>query len=68
MRLYRASDMLMKHRSKIEDCLFNRTPEPFDPDSTVILYDCANNYIEGSVGIIYLTEIRSETIGVETEM
>ena len=48
MRLYRASDILMKHRSKIEDCLFNRTPEPFDPGSTVILYDCTNTYFEGS--------------------
>jgi transposase len=45
--LYRASDMLMKHRSAIEAALFARVSDLFGLETTVTLYDLTNTYFEG---------------------
>jgi transposase len=45
--LYRASDVLMKHRSAIEEALFSRLSELFGLQTTVTLYDLTNTYFEG---------------------
>jgi transposase len=46
-QLYRASDVLFKHRSAIEGSLFNRISELFGLGTTVTLYDLTNTYFEG---------------------
>ena len=48
MQLYRASDLLMKHRQKIEDDLFTKVQNLFGFSCTVTLYDLTNTYFEGS--------------------
>jgi transposase len=48
MQLYRASDVLMRHRAAIERALFARVSELFDLDWTVTLYDLTNTYFEGA--------------------
>lgn len=48
-RLYQASDLLMKHRSAIEDHIFSTVQHLFGLDETVTLYDLTNTYFEGSV-------------------
>jgi transposase len=48
MQLYRASDLLLKHREKIEDTLFGRIQDLFGPPVTVTLYDLTNTYFEGT--------------------
>lgn len=48
-QLYRASDVLFKHRSVIETSLFNRISELFGLGTTVTLYDLTNTYFEGEV-------------------
>jgi len=48
MRLYRASDLLMRHRSAIEDHLFSAVQTLFSLDETVTLYDLTNTYFEGA--------------------
>ena len=47
MCLYRASDVLMKHREVIETRLFNTSRTLFDLTETVTLYDLSNTYFEG---------------------
>lgn len=47
MRLYRASDLLMKHREAIEEHLFRSVQTLFQLDQTITLYDLTNTYFEG---------------------
>lgn len=47
MRLYRASDALVKHRAGIEEHLFARLRTLFALEETVTLYDLTNTYFEG---------------------
>lgn len=47
MRLYRASDMLMRHKEAIEQYLFQRASEILGFGETVTLYDLTNTYFEG---------------------
>ena len=49
IRLYRASDLLQKHQSRIERHLFSQVSDLFDLSSTVTLYDLTNTYFEGEV-------------------
>lgn len=46
-RLYRASDVLIKHRAAIEDHLFASVRGLFSLEQTVTLYDLTNTYFEG---------------------
>jgi Transposase DDE domain len=48
MQLYRTSDLLMRHRDKIEDTLFGRIQDLFAVPLTVTLYDLTNTYFEGA--------------------
>ena len=48
MQLYRASDLLVKHRDKIETRLFTNIQDLFGPPVTVTLYDLTNTYFEGT--------------------
>jgi transposase len=48
MRLYRVSDLLVRHRDKIEDALFTRLQDLFGLPATVTLYDLTNTYFEGT--------------------
>ena len=48
MQLYRASDMLHKHRKAIEDHLFARALDLFDLEPTIALYDLKGSFLEGS--------------------
>ena len=48
MQLYRASDVLMKHRAKIEQQVFDQAMDLFDLGTTVTLYDLTNTYFEGA--------------------
>jgi transposase len=45
--LYRASDMLVKHRDEIESRLAGRAKSLFDLGEKIILYDLTNTYLEG---------------------
>lgn len=47
MTLYRASDVLLKHRDSIERQVFSRASELFGLSTTVTLYDLTNTYMEG---------------------
>ncbi|MBK6974195.1 MAG: IS1634 family transposase [Sterolibacteriaceae bacterium] len=47
-RLYRASDLLMKHREEIETRLFARIETLFALEASVTLYDLTNTYFEGA--------------------
>jgi hypothetical protein len=47
-RLYRASDLLMKHREGIETRLFARIETLFGLEASVTLYDLTNTYFEGA--------------------
>ncbi len=49
MRLYRASDLLMKHREAIEDHVFGAVQGLFQLDQTVTLFDLTNTYFEGDM-------------------
>jgi hypothetical protein len=49
-RLYRASDLLMKHREEIESRLFARIETVFALEASVTLYDLTNTYFEGAAG------------------
>lgn len=49
MRLYRASDLLVKHRERIEAALFGRIKDLFTLPTTVTLYDLTNTYFEGEL-------------------
>jgi transposase len=48
MQLYRASDLLVRHRDKIEEALFGRIRDLFALPVTVTLYDLTNTYFEGT--------------------
>jgi len=48
MRLYRTSDLLVRHRDKIEEALFTRIQDLFGMPVTVTLYDLTNTYFEGT--------------------
>ncbi len=47
MSLYRASDVLWKHHTIIEQRLFERVSDLFGLSTTVTLYDLTNTYFEG---------------------
>ncbi|RPJ14365.1 MAG: IS1634 family transposase [Deltaproteobacteria bacterium] len=47
IRLYRTSDLLVKHRKTIEALLFARISKLFSLETTVTLYDLTNTYFEG---------------------
>jgi transposase len=47
MRLYRASDLLMRHRAEIEAHVFSAVQTLFGLAETVTLYDLTNTYFEG---------------------
>lgn len=47
IRLYRTSDLLVKHRQTIESLLYARIGELFSLETTVTLYDLTNTYFEG---------------------
>lgn len=47
MQLYRAADVLMRHREALERAVFARVSELFGLDWTVTLYDLTNTYFEG---------------------
>lgn len=47
MRLYRASDQLIRNRELIEQALFKRIEDLFSLETTVTLYDLTNTYFEG---------------------
>jgi transposase len=47
MRLYRASDMLMRQREAIESHVFGAVTQLFSLEETVTLYDLTNTYFEG---------------------
>jgi len=47
MRLYRASDLLTKHRAAIESHVFGALTSLFSLTDTVTLYDLTNTYFEG---------------------
>jgi len=49
MRLYRASDLLVRHRDDIEKALFARINDLFSLPTTVTLYDLTNTYFEGEM-------------------
>lgn len=49
MRLYRTSDLLVKHRQTIESALFSRVTDLFSLPATVTLYDLTNTYFEGEM-------------------
>jgi transposase len=48
MRLYRASDLLLRHQAAIEVFVFERVRSLFALESTVTLYDLTNTYFEGA--------------------
>jgi len=48
MRLYRVSDLLVRHRRKIEDALFSNISELFSLTTTVTLYELTNTFFEGT--------------------
>jgi transposase len=47
MRLYRASDALVRHREAIEARLFGRVRDLFGLEETITLFDLTNTYFEG---------------------
>lgn len=48
VRLYRVSDLLLRHRDAIEAALFARIRDLFNLPTTVTLYDLTNTYFEGA--------------------
>ncbi len=46
-RLYRASDLLYKHRDALQDHLFSQAQSLFGLHPTITLYDLTNTYFEG---------------------
>ena len=48
MALYRASDLLMRHRAVIEEQVFGTVQTLFSLDTTITLYDLTNTYFEGA--------------------
>ena len=52
VRLYRVSDLLLRHRDAIEAALFARIRDLFTLPTTVTLYDLTNTYFEGTAANI----------------
>ena len=50
MQLYRASDLLLKNKTLIEQSLFERVQSIFGFTPTITLYDLTNTYFEGNPG------------------
>jgi hypothetical protein len=48
VRLYRVSDLLLRHRDAIKAALFARIQDLFSLTTTVTLYDLTNTYLEGT--------------------
>jgi len=48
MQLYRASDLLLKHKDALESYLYERERSLFDFDEVLTLYDLTNTYFEGT--------------------
>jgi len=48
MRLYRVSDLLVRHRQQIEAALFANISDLFSLTTTVTLYDLTNTFFEGA--------------------
>jgi hypothetical protein len=48
VRLYRVSDLLLRHRDAIEAALFAHIRDLFSLPTTVTLYDLTNTYFEGT--------------------
>jgi hypothetical protein len=48
MRLYRASDQLIRHREAIDTQRFGRVRDRFGLDETITWYDLTNTYCEGA--------------------
>ena len=48
MQLYRASDLLMRHRERIESHLFDRAMSLLDLKPSIAFYDLTNTYFEGA--------------------
>jgi len=49
IRLYRASDLLLRHQGRIEAFIFERVRGLFGLANTVTLYDLTNTYFEGAL-------------------
>jgi hypothetical protein len=49
MRLYRASDLLLRYQADLEAFIFDRVCGLFGLESTVTLYDLTNTYFEGAL-------------------
>lgn len=49
MTMYRASDVLVKHRGALEDHLFGSARDLFDLEETITLFDLTNTYFEGGM-------------------
>jgi len=47
-RMYRVSDLLLKHRDALERHLFERERDLFNLDCTITLYDLTNTFFEGN--------------------
>ena len=47
MALYRASDLLLSHQTRIEDHVFGTAQTLFDLAPTITLYDLTNTFYEG---------------------
>lgn len=47
--IYEASDLLIKHKQKIESHLTDTETKLFNLDNTIVLYDLTNTYFEGRV-------------------
>jgi hypothetical protein len=63
MRLYRVSDLLVRHREKIETALFGRIEDLFDLPTTVTLYDLTNTYFEGTAAGAFEGEALGLSVG-----
>lgn len=46
--IYRVADVLLKHKDKIEQHLYNKSKDVFQYDETITLYDLTNTYFEGN--------------------
>jgi len=50
-QLYRASDLLIRHRETLESEIFSKVKNLFDFETTITLYDLTNTYFEGESSI-----------------
>jgi len=54
--IYKAGDLLLKHKDSLEDHLTNREKEIFSLNNTIILYDLTNTFFEGRAENISLAQ------------